>query len=488
MAKRKPSKQPPQARHKQKSTSSQHDRRHRLFTKNDRRIETKVARVPLVGAIAMIVASLSKLLDSRTAFRFPIIMAGMFLAKGRRTASTWLRAAGVGDDWDRFYESIASIGRLADSVAIALLRTVVSQLGIDLNSLIVFALDDSPTKRYGQHVEGANIHHNPTPSPGDGEWLYGHNWVCLAWLVRHPVWGIIALPVLSRLYLRQVDVDKLKGKYPLEFRTKIELAIELSERVVKYVRWLNPAATFLAVVDCAYATKKFLKAARELRITVVSRLRKNASLHDLPEPRKPGQRGRSKKYGPNKLILNSIANDPMGWEAVTYNRRGVDIQAKLKTFLATTSISIGPIRVVMVMEEGKHWAAMFSTDVSMDAKAILETYSSRWSIEECFHDLKEVWQAGKQQVRNLWSNIGCWQFNSWSYVLTELECWKVSSKELVDRRDRPWDNPDRRPSHADRRRWIARKMLRERFLRERQSELKEAKVEAMFDELLALAA
>jgi len=26
-------------------------------------------------------------------------------------------------------------------------------------------LDDSPTKRYGRHVEAANIHHNPTPGP-----------------------------------------------------------------------------------------------------------------------------------------------------------------------------------------------------------------------------------------------------------------------------------------------------------------------------------
>jgi hypothetical protein len=54
------------------------------------------------------------------------------------------------------------------------------QLGIDLYSLIVLAIDGSPTKRFGLHVEGANIHHNPTPGPGDGDWLYGHHWVCLA--------------------------------------------------------------------------------------------------------------------------------------------------------------------------------------------------------------------------------------------------------------------------------------------------------------------
>ena len=41
-------------------------------------------------------------------------------------------------------------------------------------------MDDSPTARFGRHVEGAGVHHNPTAGPADGEWLYGHNWVALA--------------------------------------------------------------------------------------------------------------------------------------------------------------------------------------------------------------------------------------------------------------------------------------------------------------------
>ena len=40
----------------------------------------------------------------------------------------------------------------------------------------------------------------------------------------------------------------------------------------------------------------------------------------------------------------------------------------------------------------------------------------------------------------------------------------VSKSELADRQKRSWDNPDRRPSHADRRRWISRKMLQKQFL------------------------
>jgi hypothetical protein len=78
--------------------------------------------------------------------------------------------------------------------------------------------------------------------------------------------------------------------------------------------------------------------------------------------------------------------------------------------------------------------------------------------------VKEVWGAGQQQVRNVWSNLGCWHLNQWMYTLVELCCWDAPKGELTDRRERSWDNPDRRPSHADRRRSISRKMLEKQFL------------------------
>jgi hypothetical protein len=58
---------------------------------------------------------------------------------------------------------------------------------------------------------------------------------------------------------------------------------------------------------------------------------------------------------------------------------------------------------------------------------------------------------------------------------------------VVNRQDRPWDNPNRRPSHADRRRWNTGKMRRERFFQERLNEQNEAKLQAMPEKLLALA-
>ena len=60
---------------------------------------------------------------------------------------------------------------------------------------LVFAIDDTPTSRYGPWVEGAGVHHNPTPGPANSPYVYGHIWVVLAVIVCHPLWGVIALPL-----------------------------------------------------------------------------------------------------------------------------------------------------------------------------------------------------------------------------------------------------------------------------------------------------
>ena len=49
------------------------------------------------------------------------------------------------------------------------------------------------------------------------------------------------------------------------------------------------------------------------------------------------------------------------------------------------------------------------------------------------------------------------------FGMTELATWESSQKELVDRSESPWDNGERRPSHADRRNFLRRAMLARDF-------------------------
>ena len=400
-------------------------------------------------------------LHGRCRWRLPILLTGILFALGRRTVASWLRAAGATDDWKAYYYFISGVGRKAESIAARLLRLLLARL--PTGPRLVFALDDTPTKRYGPQVEGAGIHHNPTPGPADSKYVYGHIWVTLALIVRHALWGTIGLPILAKLYIRAKDIEKLPRYYRWQFQTKLQQAAEL-------IRWLANLAAgtgkrLWIVADGFYAKRPVFKVARALGVVLVSRLRRDAALWTLPPPLKKGQRrgrGQPRKYGTERIRLAKRAGQPRGWNRVECVQYGQQVRKKVKTFLATYRPAYGMIRVVIVQEPtGPQF--FLSSDPQVSVEEILEVFADRAAIEQDFHDVKEVWGAGQQQVRHLWANIGAWHLNLWMHTLVELWAWNQSKKQICDRRDSPWDDPDRRPSHADRRKALRRWMLREEY-------------------------
>ena len=395
-------------------------------------------------------------LHGRHRWRLGILVTGILFAQGRRTVSTWLRAAGVSPDYVAYYYFLASVGRNAKFVSWRLLSLVLRI--VPLPERVLLVLDDTPTKRYGPKVEGADVHHNPTPGPAAQEYLYGHVWVTLSLAVRHPAWGALALPLRAMLYVRQRTLKKIPKRRGWRFRTKLELAARL-------VRWVMPALktagkTVWIVADGAYAKRPFLRAARAAGVVVVSRLRKDAHLRTLPPEVKPGhrRRGRPRKYGRERIALAKRAGQSRGWQTVTCTLYGKTVTKTYKTFLATYRPAEGVIRVVLVKEEDG-WLALFCTDPTATVQEILEAFADRATIEQNFHDQKEIWGTGQQQVRNIWTNVGVFHLNLWIHTLVELWAWNLPHEQLCDRSASPWDDPERRPSHANRR-----KALRQQFL------------------------
>jgi hypothetical protein len=109
-------------------------------------------------------------LHGRSRWRLSLILMGMLFARGRRTVTTWLRAVGITDDFADYYYFLQPLGRKAKDLAERLLVLLLIRMPFD--GRILFAVDDSPTKRYGPQVQGAGIHHNPTPGPADQKFLY----------------------------------------------------------------------------------------------------------------------------------------------------------------------------------------------------------------------------------------------------------------------------------------------------------------------------
>ncbi len=140
----------PQAQHGPKSTPSRHDKQARLDRPKTNRRRTEKASIPWVDVLAERSLAMVRHVDARNEFRLPIVLAGTMLAQRRRTAASCFRAAGVSDDWDRFYDFLQTLVQQVFSVALPLLSLIVKRFEPGLGRRWKMAIDDSPSRRFGR--------------------------------------------------------------------------------------------------------------------------------------------------------------------------------------------------------------------------------------------------------------------------------------------------------------------------------------------------
>lgn len=422
-------------------------------------------------------------LHGRNRWRLSLMFLGMLFARGRRTVTSWLRAVGISDDFADYYYFLQPLGRQSKALAERLFMLLLVRL--ETGQRLLVAVDDTPTKRYGPQVQGAGIHHNPTPGPADQKFLYGHIWVTISLVLRHPLWQTIGLPLLGLLYVRAKDIAQIPKKHGWEFRTKLQLAVQALRQFVELA--IAAGKTVWTVADGAYAKRPFLTPLRGMGVTVVSRLRKDAALRTVPIQPKTRKRGRPRKYGKQRIHLARRAAHPLGWQQVQCFVYGQLVTKTIKTFLATYRPAGGVIRVVLVKED--HGCEfLFCTDPSATPREIVEAFGDRAAIEQDYHDIKEVWGAGQQQVRNIWTNVAVFNLNLWVHTLVECWAWNKPAEEICDRSESPWDDPDRRPSHADRRKALRRQTLHNEYLSLSAVHRASSKIRSLYERLLKLAA
>ena len=428
---------------------------------------------------------LASALDVRSAPRLAWLLVGAVLARGRRTVTSWIRAAGLSGEYRPCYTTVAAAGKKTDLIAAHLAHQVVKPLVADAERL-TFALDDTPTERYGRRVQGAGVHHNPTPGPAGGPFVYGHVWVVLGLLACHPAWGIVALPLLARLYIREKTLAAMAPANRPAFRTKLELGVELMRWAVSWLGHLGKPVWVVA--DGAYATAPFLKPMRSLAVTVVSRLRKDAALWTVPGPKPKHRRGPQRTYGERRIDLAKRGGQRRGWVTGTFTLYGKATVKRYKTFVATWRPAGGATCVVLV-DEPNGWVAFFCTDTAATVADILVCVANRFSLEIAFRDCKDVVGAGQQQVRRVRASVGAFHVCLWTFTMTEAWAWERDNEGLVGHRSAsPWDDGSRRPSHADKRRAWRRELLAVQIHAVLRPGLTGPEIQAAAEHLLDLAA
>jgi hypothetical protein len=110
-------------------------------------------------------AWLASALDRRSAPRLALLFLGAVLARGRRTVTTWIRAAKLSDQFRPCDAAVAAAGERADRIAGRVLTDMVWPL-VKGTTRLTLALDDTPTRRSGRQVQGAGTPHDPAPDCG----------------------------------------------------------------------------------------------------------------------------------------------------------------------------------------------------------------------------------------------------------------------------------------------------------------------------------
>ena len=119
------------------------------------------------------VALLAGVLDERSRWRLVPLMLGMLFASGRRTVTTWLRAAVLQRDYRDFDHFLQTVGRGWLAVGDQVLALVVKR--VITSSRVLLVIDDSPTKRYGPNKSKEQIKGDKSKdkSKGTGPTLFG---------------------------------------------------------------------------------------------------------------------------------------------------------------------------------------------------------------------------------------------------------------------------------------------------------------------------
>jgi hypothetical protein len=254
--------------------------------------------------------------------------------------------------------------------------------------LLWAAIDDSVIAKTGKKIPALayHFHHNAGKDQRAWPFLFGHCWVTLG-MVWPTVSRALCFPLRAALYVRVKDC-----RHDREHRTKVALALDL----LRATRW--PARVRLYVLaDGAYATRDFLRGARELGHHVLTRLKCNADVCWPAPAHRPGQRGRRRIYG--KKVNLAAYHDAHRRQAPV--RIGAQHYVAIYSTVDAVPRRFGQLSRIVIVDLPKHQrAVLLCTDLSLSPTEIIERYAMRFSLEIAYRELKQRFGWGHYQVRS----------------------------------------------------------------------------------------
>jgi hypothetical protein len=410
----------------------------------------------------------SLLLRFRPVFTAPTFATFLHIATGwclshrHRYVTEMIQSAGAvhrghHSRYHRFFANAAwSIDDLYESLALEVVATFCAEGTIELG------VDDTLCRKRGLTIFGTGMHHDPLISSRKRVHVsWGHDWVILSLLVTNPSWSptkVWAVPVGVRLYKNRQGLTKgkkgqAKAKDPKKrppdpnHRTRPELAVELIRRFAS----LFPRRKMIVSGDSAYGGKSVLQHLPE-DVDLISRVASNAALYQPAPPRRPDQKGPSRKKGDRLPKMAEWAADTTPWEELEFDRYGLHATLQVKTIRALY-YKAGKDRLLTIvlvrdLVGGRPDQMFYSTRTDWDARAILSHYASRWSVEVMHSNAKQMLGLEDPSNRTPLAVQRTAPVGLVLYGLT-LIWFHRDGHHSVSFPERPWYPGKEEPSYAD---------------------------------------
>jgi hypothetical protein len=210
------------------------------------------------------------------------------------------------------------------------------------------------------------------------------------------------LPLNYRFYHLKKNIENTKrmlSKPVIEFETKLDQAVHM----ITDIAGAFGQTSILTITDSWFGNNGLWKPLHKRlgqRFHMVSRLRSNNNVFQLPGPKTKKGPGRPRKYG-RKLgnaALLAAQFKPLAkqYSVNLYGRiRSVDAYERV-VMLKTLKCAV---KVVWIYRKTQ-WVALFSTDLTLSVEQVIEYYGARWKIEAAFKELKRDIGSAETQSRH----------------------------------------------------------------------------------------
>lgn len=301
-------------------------------------------------------------------------------------------------------------------------------------AVVPLILDDTTFHKTGRKIVGASWWRDAVRSTATRTvHCFGLNLVVLS-LEIAPPWGgePLALPLNVRVHI--------KGS--------TTLLQQAQGMLCQLAAWM-PARHFILTADGFYAP---LAGAVLPRTTLISRIRHDAALYQLPRrPRRP-KRGRPRTKGPRLPSPSRFVPSERQWQRATLNIRGKQIERLLFSRVVLWYHVCPKLPILLVIcrdPTGKQKDDyFFSTDVTMEAACVVEHYASRWAIEDTFKNVKQYLGAEDPQLFARQGPQRAAAFSFWMY--SAVWYWYLNRRSsTVPWIPLPWYTSKSAPSFVD---------------------------------------